>query len=382
MALALAAALCIPAQAATSAVTPEMDREVRDGVDCIYRMEFEAAQGHFERLHALNAKHPFGDFGLTAVAWVRFVYGTEMSDESLIKPFDEQVKRTADTAKAWLAEHPDDAEAYMTLGAALGIQARLQATRRQYLRAYMSGRNSMKAVHAALKLDPNLYDASLGTGMYDYYTDLYPRMVRALTKFVLRGDRARGISQLKVVAEKGRWMSVTAKMILVEIFLHDPYGARDPAGAVKLMEDVRRRYPKSAMLHSAQLIALYQTGRVDDFHKGAAEFVRKASSGEYRKVDLPKGYVLLGTSFWAMKKPEDALGAFRHAAEERPSSRWAVWATIRVGHVLDLLGRREEALLAYKRAAGEPDRWGYKDFAEKGLSRPFRLDSDFSVDPP
>ncbi|MBI3296526.1 MAG: hypothetical protein HYZ75_00060 [Elusimicrobia bacterium] len=377
----IAAGLGVPARALTSHVTPEMDRLVRSGVDSIYRMEFDSATAHFERMRDLLPGHPFAEFGLTASAWARYVYGSELGDEDQFKAFEAQSRRAVELANAWIAKHPDDAEAYMALGASLGIQARLQATHRQFVRAYMSARSSMKAVRMALQLDPQLYDAWIGPGMYDYYTDVYPRLIRALAKIVLRGDRERGIRELKLTVEKGRWMTVTAKMLLVEIYLHDPFGARDPAAAMRLMDEVRARYPKSAMLHSAQLIGLYQLGRLEDFHKGSLEFVRMAANGEYRRFDLAKGYVLLGTSFWAMKKPEEALAAFKRGADEKPVSRWAVWSLVRAGNILDLMGRRAEALAVYKEAAALPDRWRFKEFLEQYLEKPFRLEGEFQIDP-
>lgn len=269
----------------------------------------------------------------------------------------------------------------MALGAAEGILGRMYATRRQYIRGYLSARSAMKATRAAVEADPSLIDAQLGLGMYDYFTDLYPRMIRPLAKVILRGDRARGIERLRLVAEKGSWGKMAAKMLLVEISLHDPYGARDPELAVRLMEEVRARYPTSAMLHSAQLAAFYQAGRLEEAHKGALEFLRKVEEGRYRRFDEAKGRVFLAAAQWALGRREEALATYLKGAGLKPRNRWSVWALIRAGHVLDLLGRRTEALLAYREAAMEPDRWGYKEYADKALKRPFVLEGEFTVDP-
>lgn len=376
-ALVLAAA-CAPG---AGAAKPELKAEVEAGIDALYRMEFDEAARHCDRMRALEPGHPFGEFGHTAVLWARYIYGSELGDDSLLGPIEEQVRRTVETGRAWVKAHPGDAEALMALGAAEGILGRMYATRRQYIRGYLSARSAMKATRAAVEADPSLVDAQLGLGMYDYYTDLYPRMIRPLAKVILRGDRARGIERLRLVAERGSWGKMAAKMLLVEISLHDPYGARDPELAVKLMSEVRQRYPTSAMLHSAQLAALYQAGRVDEAHLGALEFLRKVEEGRYRRFDEAKGRVFLAAALWALKRPEDALTSYLKAAGLKPRNRWSVWALVRAGHVLDLLGRRTEALLAYKEAATEPDRWGYKEYADKALKRPFVLDGEFTVDP-
>lgn len=376
-ALVLAAALALDGKAAKT----ELQHEVEAGIDSLYRMDFDAAQRHSERMLVLEPKHPFGEFGKAAVLWARYTYGTEMGDDSLLKPVEAQVQRTVSVGQAWVKEHPGDAQALMALGAAEGILSRMYLSRRQYLRGYWSGRSAMKGTRAAVAADPNLYDAVLGLGMYDYYTDLYPRMIRPLAKIVLRGDRARGIQRLHLVAERGSWAAVAAKMLLVEISLHDPYGARDPALAVKLMEEVRAKYPTSAMLHSAQLAALYQAGKLEEAHKGAVDFVKKTEDGRYRRFDLPKGEVFLAASLWALKKPDDALAAYRKAANEKPRNRWSVWALIRAGNVLDLLSRRDDAVKLYNEALSEPDHWGYKEYAERALKRPFVLEGEFTVDP-
>jgi tetratricopeptide (TPR) repeat protein len=376
-ALVMVAALALEARAAKT----ELQNEVEAGIDALYRMDFDAAQRHSERMLVLEPKHPFGEFGKAAVLWARYTYGTELGDDSLLKPLETQVKRTVEVGQAWVKEHPSDAQALMALGAAEGILSRMYLSRRQYLRGYWSGRSAMKGTRAAVAADPALYDAMLGLGMYDYYTDLYPRMIRPLAKVILRGDRKRGIERLHLVAEKGSWAAVAAKMLLVEISLHDPYGARNPALAVKLMEEVRAKYPTSAMLHSAQLAALYQAGKLEDAHKGALDFVHKTEDGRYRRFDRAKGMVFLAAALWALKRPEDALAAYRRAYEDKPRNRWAVWALIRAGNVLDLLSRRPDALVHYKEALTEPDRWGYKEYAERALKRPFVLEGEFTVDP-
>ncbi|MDE2291759.1 MAG: hypothetical protein KGL53_06720, partial [Elusimicrobia bacterium] len=114
----LSASAALPARAGAGSITPEMDQEVQAGIDAIYSMDFDAAQADFERFKALAPGHPFGDFGLACVGWARYVYGSEMGDDALLKPFDQDVARTVADAKTWLAAHPRDPEALLALGAA------------------------------------------------------------------------------------------------------------------------------------------------------------------------------------------------------------------------------------------------------------------------
>lgn len=355
-------------------ITPEMDRELMLGLDSVYGMDFNAADASMQRLIALAPEHPYGHFGYAAAALTRYLYDTEETDQGLLPIFDERVAAATVKAKAWLVRHPEDAEVQMIAGACYGVTGRLQAVRHQWIKAYFSGRRAMSYTRAAIRLDPKLGDSYLGLGMYDYYTDVYPRVIGVLAKIMLRGDRLRGITELKRAAEKGRYGAVAAKLILVEIYTEDKFGAKDPAQAQRLIAEVRQRYPKSAMLHAAGLIVAYEGKRTEEARRGAAEFVARVSSGVYAHLNLAKGQVILGTALWALGDKEGALAAMKAGSDVHLAgrlSRWSVWALIRAGNLCDALGRREEALRLYKSAALEPDLWAMRVYAEKGLRAPY-----------
>ncbi|HVE12016.1 MAG TPA: hypothetical protein VNI01_01360 [Elusimicrobiota bacterium] len=380
-ALALAALLSAasPAGAHTSRITPAMDQLIRAGIDDIYRMQFDRAEADFRKLLELAPGHPFGSFGLCSAAWAKFVYGADENDPAISADFERRVRDATASAQAWVRKDPQDAEALMALGAIQGILSRLLLTRHQYLRAYVSGRTAIKSVRDALAIDPELADARLGLGMYEYYTDLYPRMIRMLTKAILRGDRMRGIANVKLAAAKGRYMSITAKMILVEIYTNDPFGAKDPAAAVKLMEEVRARYPESPMLHSAQLLALYEAGRKDELHREAAAYLAAAQSGKYPPLETAKGHAALAAAFWSEGRKEEALAEFRkggEAARPRSPTRWPAWSLLRGAQAADELGRRAEAIELYRRVLALKDPWGFGKAAQAGLLKPYHGNGD------
>lgn len=360
--------------AQAGSITPEMDKELMTGLDAIYGMDFNEADASSLRLIALAPEHPYGYFGHAAAALTRYLYDTEETDQDLLPVFDERIAAASTKAKAWLALHPEDADVQMIAGACYGVTGRLQAVRHQWIKAYFSGRKAMAYTRASLKTNPELGDAYLGIGMYDYYTDVYPQVIGVLAKIMLRGDRLRGIAGLKRAAEKGRYGAVAAKLILVEIYTEDKFGAKDPAQARRLIAEVRQRYPKSAMLHAASLIVAYEAKLHEETRRGASEFVARVSSGVYAGFNLAKGQVILGTALWALGEEEAALAAMKAGADVHLAgrlSRWSVWALIRAGNLCDVLGRREEAVLLYKRAALEPDLWAMRIYAEKALRRAY-----------
>ena len=377
--------LCGPSVAGAVDLPPEMDRLLMTGTQDIYRMRFDEAEAAARAAIQVDPAHPYPYFGLAAVYWTRFVYETDRTDTTLLPPFEENVNKVIALSHAWLKQHPEDPQVLMVLGAAYGISARLNVVRRNWIRAYLDGRKALSFTRQAVKADPKFWDAYLGLGMYDYYADLYPRYVALLTKLVLGGDRQRGIRTLRTVAEKGHFSRDTATVLLVEIYTEDPYGAKDPAKAVALMDLMRARYPDSRGMHSARVVALYEAARYQEAAKVAAEYIDLVKKGVYPPVELAKGEVLLATAQWALGQKDKALDSFREASKvvyRDRLGRWAVWALVRVGNLEDSLGRRQDALRDYGAAAAEPDLWDIRRYAKAGLSKPFSAQLPGPIPPP
>lgn len=380
-------ALLLVANLASSspALTPELDKPLITGIDDIYRMRFDDAEQEAQRAIAIEPGDPHAYLGLAGVAWTRYVYETDQGDDHWIDEYEKRTAKAVLVGTKWLKLHPDDAQAMMTLGAAYGLSSRLQIIRHHWLTGYWQGRQALSLTKQAVQKDPQLWDAYLGLGMYDYYSDLYPRFIGVLAKIVLRGNRQRGIDYLKMVAEKGHYSQSNAKILLVEIYTEDPYGAKDPAKAVEIMQDLRRKYPDSAMMHSAQLVALYSDHRFEDVVKGAREYVKLSKEGRYNAIEQGKGNVILGCGLWAQKRHDEALEAFRAAQQVQfngKMSRWAVWASIKAGNLEDSLGRRSDALKDYQLALSQPDRWGFYAPAKPFLGKPYAQSYPDDIPPP
>jgi tetratricopeptide (TPR) repeat protein len=364
--------LAAPASARKTSITPEMNALLHRGIDAIYRMDFDGADAACREAIALDPEYPHPYLGLAAVDLIRYSYGSEQSDPGLIAGVERKIAETIKVSERYLKKHPKDPDALFMLGSAHGILGRLAIVRRQWLKAFSHGRASMKSVRAAIKAEPELYDAYLGTGMFDYYVATIPKFAGWLAKVMLGGDRARGMRNIRIAAEKGEHAKVAAQLILVEIQTEDAFGGRDPADALRLMRDVRARYPESAMLHSALIVALYEDRRFEEALKETRDFQARVKAGKYPALNLAKGHALAGTVLWGAGDRETALREFLEGAEARGAvkTRWSLWSRVRAGQVLDALGRRGEALAAYRSALAEKDLWDYKSLVKPCLDAP------------
>jgi tetratricopeptide (TPR) repeat protein len=365
--------LCAPAAARKTSVTPEMDKLLHEGIDAIYKMDFAGADAATAKAIALDPAYPHAYLGRAATDLIRFAYGTEQADPTLIPKFEAKIAETIKVSEAYLKLHPKDPDVLFVLGSAHGISGRLAIVQRQWLRAFGHGRASMKSIRLAAKLDPELYDAQLGLGMFDYYVATIPKFAGWLAKIVLGGDRARGIKEITVASEKGDYARTAAQLILVEIYLEDDFGARNPDEGLRLTRLIHKQYPDSPMLDSAFIVGLYEDKKYDEAVKEAREFQARTKSGRYPAMNLAKSHALLGTLLWGAGDKAKALAEFQTGADARGDglrTRWMVWNRVRAGQLLDALGRRAEALAAYKAAYAEKDDWGYRDIIKPCLKAP------------
>jgi tetratricopeptide (TPR) repeat protein len=333
-------------------------------------MDFDAADAAAKQAMALDPAYPHAYLGAAATDFIRYIYGPAQTDDRLVKSFEKKTEVAIAVAQAWLKTHPNDPQALLVLGSGYGIRARLALERHQYLKGYTNGSSSMKYIRASIKADPETYDSYLGVGMFDYYVDTIPRFAGWLAKIMLGGNRERGLKELRLTAEKGHFARTAAQLILVEIETQDAFGARDPADAVRLMTGIHEKYPYSSMLHSAYVVALYEAGNYAAGLREADEYLARVRSGKYMASNMTMALSLRGANLWGLGRKEEALADFQAGSAESPLSRWGVWNRARAGQILDLLGRRDEALAAYRSAYKEPDNWDLRSSIKPCLSKP------------
>ena len=370
--------LLLPRPAAGGASGSALLDAAVSGIEHIYEMDFDAARAAFEGIRRLDPEHPFSYYGAAAATWVRYTYGTQRNDASLERGFEEQAELAVRKSRAWVKAPPQDAYGLLSLGGSYGLRSRHAVMKGRWLRALADGRKAIKYTRLANKRDPELYDAYLGIGMWEYYSDVFPRFVKVLGKLLLGGDRHKGIEHLQLAAQKGRMVGIAAKLILIEIRIEDRFGMRDPAKALAMIQSLRGRFPRSPIFHQIEQIARYENGDLDGAWALTEDYLRRIESRvpQYSEEERPRMNVIFGTidlsrGRAAAARDSFALAAAQAGSKEKPN-RWALWGMIRQGEAEDALGRREEAKKLYRAVLEHADLFGLHETAERLLAHPFR----------
>lgn len=351
----------------------------KKGIEAIYAVDLAEAQKEFELALSKYPEHPFPHFGIAMTKWATLEYLEDESDPKLGKEYGELTDKAIEVGKAWLAKHPGDANAYMCMGGMYGLRARLAVLQHRWIKAYFDGRKALSYMHQSLKIDPELYDAYLGLGMYEYYSGTLTGVVKVLAKLVMPGDAKKGIELLSVCKDKGYFNSLAAKLLLIEIYTTTGSPYVNPGLAVKWSKELRTAYPSHPQMQFVDIVSLYENKQYEDSRKESMDYLKAVNEGKpaYRKRYLPRVLTAIGTTYLVEKNYDLAAEYFAKAAatlKDDPKAhpaRWGVWAIVRLGNVYDLKGSRAKALEAYKEAKTYKDEWGFSEAIDGYLKRPF-----------
>ncbi|MDR0952824.1 MAG: hypothetical protein LBM71_01350 [Elusimicrobiota bacterium] len=344
------------------------------GVRAIYNLDFDTANFYIGKLLKDDPRFPIALFGKTMIEWSRFEYEFEKSNPEQAKVFQASIEEAIKGIEKWVEEHGEDAQAFLALGGVYGVKARFQLANRHFIKAYFSGKKGLKYMNKAAKLSPDMYDAYLGEGIYQYYAGTLPAVVKILAKLVVSGNADKGIEYLNMVKDNGRFSADTAKLLLVEISIEsEKY--RNPALAEQYINEIIAKYPQNPLYRFVGIIAAYENQNYQEVILGAQNFLDNIGKEKfYNKIYTARSYSAIGTAYMALgdyQKAKETFEASVLATKDEPLSRWQLWNIFRQAQVCDALDERNKALDLYSEILKNKETWGIDEEAKKGLKNPF-----------
>lgn len=369
--------LILPVTNAHAIFNPESEKIFEEAILDIHKMDIDSAEKHFKKLVELYPEEPTGYFGEAIVAWARFSYESEYDDPEQHKLFSLKTEEAMIKGEKYAEEHSDNAYSYLLLGGIYGLSARLKLMDHSWLGAYKHGKKAVNLMYKAREIDPQCYDAYLGTGLYEYYSATLGGVVGVLSKLLLGGNAKTGIEELTLASEKAKFVKTAAKLLLVEIYTQTGSKYADGAKALSLAKEMRKQFPDHPLFQYVEIAALYESKMYNDILKECEQFIKdiKAGKKDYDEMYYPRLYLTIGTAYFAQKDFVNANKNYQISADyitdPNDPKRWAVWSIVRMGNILDLEGKREEAKNMYRKALKYEDKWELKDFIKAYIRHPY-----------
>ena len=282
---------------------------------------------------------------------------------------DEQFRTRVDSViaaiESWTVREPKRGEAWFYLGGAYGARAQWRVLREERFAAARDGKRIKNALEQALALDPSLQDAYFGIGLYHYYADVAPAALTPLRWLLLLpgGDRLEGMREMLRARSEGQLLRSEADYQLHLIYL---WYEKQPQRALQLLRGLRDRHPRNPLF--PQLIADVQDVYLHDLQASRDTWQALLVAAQARRVAEPamtEATARLGLA-GVLDRLSESESAVRHLEailDMNPIAPYGIVARtqLKLGQLLDHLGRRDEALSAYRAAiesvpAGDPDR--------------------------
>ena len=227
-----------PAAAQTGVTPTLLDKGYRQ----MYNLEFAAAHatfGEYERANPTDAMGPVSDAAaylfnefdrlniLRSDYWVKdesfFVVNKPTGDPVVKKKFDDVLARGQQLAVNRLRQAPTDLNAMLASTMALGLHADyLSLIEKKNLTALGEVKQSRLLAEKLLAAHPDAYDAYIAPGIENYLLSQKPIAVRWFLRLGgAETDKQVGLEKTALTAEKGRYFSPYAKLLLAIADLRD-----------------------------------------------------------------------------------------------------------------------------------------------------------------
>ena len=390
----------------------KLDSLRRSGIEALYNLDYNKAERDFKEIVRLYPSHPAGPQLLAARLWIKTLYesrrlqsslyssesfyssGDDKVDPKIITAFRNLTREAKRLAEVRLKQDPKDIEALDWLAAIQGLKASFEeAVERRHFAALKDGDDAVDHHREVIRLDPNLIDAGLTVGLYEYVVGSLPlpiKVVAGITGF--RGSKKKGLAMLERVAQAGTWSRDDARTLLIVLYTRE----RRFSDALSHARDLSAKYPRNYLFRLEAADALVSQAEVERKNKNIeaavkaereafATFddllhdrsVRDTVSRALDLVHFKYGEVLL-TAGERERAAKEFLAATR---VERAEPTLVTMAHLYAARAFDLAGKRDDALSQYREVLTRPDIYAAHDEAKKGLREPYKAESVLSEPP-
>lgn len=196
----------------------ERDDLIQMALDSVRNGRFSKALKDFKIIIERDPHSPDGYFFISLSYFIRLIYNPD--NEQFLKEFEQYLEKSIKRGKAKIKSGNGSDETKLFLGTSYLLESYYKAMQKEYFGSAFSARKGKRILERVLKDNPDLYDAYFGLGIYNYYADRVPSIVKGLRflLFLPGGDSAKGLSQLTLSSSKAKYFNIESSLILAEIY--------------------------------------------------------------------------------------------------------------------------------------------------------------------
>lgn len=349
------------------------DELINKGIDFVYQMKFDSANSVFQTFIDQDPKEPTGYFLQSMTEWWKIYQNKEdrSNDDNYLAKVDKCIKACEERLDA----NENDDWATFVMGGVIGYRGFMNAMRNNWLAAIDDGKGGLNLIQKSYELNPSNKDALLGTGIYnyavDYVVERYP-FLKAVLFFFPKGNKELGLSQLRDVAENGRYTKIEANVHLTFIFISYE---KNYVEAEKYASKLVSLYPQNPMFErflGRSYVGLYRYPEGANLYKNIIAKADSNLTGYNNSYVRRESAYYIGLCLSRTGNQDEALKYYQQAVElcktlDKPEeeSPYYVFSVLGIGMIYDQKGNHSEAVKYYDTVLKMKDIDGSRQSAQK-----------------
>ena len=237
----------------------EQIRVARQGIDLLMNGDPGAAIKVFRKIQTEDPDSALGYLMEADALWwkIYFASGDLIDPDVFVVPsrsstpydsrFNKLVNAAIAKARANRKANRDVARNYLYEGMACGLRGRLASMRESNLAAARAAKQMRSLLIDAAQKDRHLADAYAGLGLYDYFVDTLPTIVKLLRWMIglPGGSRQRGLQEIDYAAKHGELTRGEALYYLAKDYSRT--SEKQYGKSIELFQQLRSRYPANGL---------------------------------------------------------------------------------------------------------------------------------------
>ncbi|PIS30008.1 MAG: hypothetical protein COT43_02705 [Candidatus Marinimicrobia bacterium CG08_land_8_20_14_0_20_45_22] len=363
--------MVLPFSKMMSSTHKKQEALVQSALQEMYQMNYAAANQLFRKVGQNEPFHPMAPLGTIATQWLaeQESMGFSSGNRQLLKNID-----TAESEyKSQIRLHPENTQISFYYGTTLGLRARILLGEKNWGGVLISGYNAIRHIKKAEKHNPELWDIQLPFGVFNYYVGVSSGYMKiASWIFNESGSKEDGLRQMTIAAEKSRYAKYEARGILSFVYL---YMEDDPAAGLKYAQILLNEFPNNPYYHFLCAEAYLNLRQFVTAEKHIREIrkllpeLKDKTKNEYElKLHLLNGTLAFhrGDLNTAEKELKSVIDNYYLEMDMHLG-----FALLRLGQINDLQGRRNAAIILYRKTADLDNRTTACKEAKLYLARPY-----------
>jgi tetratricopeptide (TPR) repeat protein len=366
--------------------------EAHPGFDDIYNLDYDQAEQVFLALKKTYPEHPAPPLYLAIIIWFRELwqrqdldldrfmspgYFTRETSQVMLperrKRFLDEIQASQALAQKILDKSPLNSDALYFLGASYGILGSFAITIDHSLRsAFRYGSKAYDFDRRVIRVDPNYHDAYMTVGLYEYIVGSMPWWVKPFAALAgYYGSKEQGFKYVARVVANGEYAKTDAKALEMVLWMHEG----KPGNALGNAQDLHREYPRNYIFEINIAQILEQMGESDKAMPVYLDVLRKAEARvpNYDRVPMPFLRFSLGNKLLKMSRLPEAREQFQKClADPGVADREKTLSCLRLGQIMDLQGKRADAVEYYQQVLKLRDFEDSQNLARRFLQKPYR----------